>query len=1605
MNLPAQSGGRTLVDRVAGAARGKLSGVEADLAEGFARQYYGAIDPEELAERDPADLVGAAATHLAFGRRYGGGAPKVRAFNPRFEEHGWQSSHTVIDIVSGDMPFLVDSATMAVNREGLDVYLVLHPVVRTRRDAQGRLVAISAPGSDGQLESFMHLEIDRQTDPARLRQIEEDVARALEDVRAAVADWRPMQARLRAVLDSLGALPPSLAADEIAEARAFLEWLLDNHFTLLGYREYDLATQDGEDVLKIVPHSGLGVLRERGETVSTSFATLPPEVRKRARLPELLVLSKANARSTVHRPGYLDYVGIKRFDANGQVCGERRFLGLYTHTAYSEHLAQIPLLRRKLAYVNERAGFLPASHSSKALESILDAYPRDELFQIEPQELFDNSIAILRLGERQRTRVLVRRDPYGRFVSCLIFVPRERYSTDLRLRFQAILCEAFNGTAGEFNVNLSESVLARIHMTVRTPQPGTIPAIDARALEKRFVAAMRRWEDELHALLVERHGEERANRLLRAYGEAFPAGYRERNTVRSALVDIEAMDTLGETRSIAMNLYHPLDADPGALRFKFYRAGAPVALSDSLPMLEHLGARVLDEHPHRIEPAGAQPVWIVDFGLTVPGGADLQLERVRGLFHDAFEAMWGGAAESDNLNRLVLAAGLSVREIGVLRAYARLLRQTGFTFSQTYIENALTAHSGVAALLVKLFLARFDPARHSAAEEARLGAEIERALDAVPNLDEDRILRQFLAVTRATLRTNYFQPDREGRAKPYVSFKFDPRAVPGLPEPRPLFEIFVYSPRVEGAHLRGGSVARGGIRWSDRREDFRTEVLGLMKAQMVKNAVIVPVGSKGAFVVKQPPASGEREALLKEGIACYSTLLRGMLDVTDNLVDGKAVPPPNVLRHDGDDPYLVVAADKGTATFSDIANGIASEYGFWLGDAFASGGSAGYDHKRMGITARGAWESVKRHFREMGIDTQTTEFTAVGIGDMSGDVFGNGMLLSRHLRLLAAFDHRHIFIDPAPDAGRSFGERERLFKLPRSSWADYDAELISKGGGIYPRSAKSIALSGEARSALGIEAEALQPNELVAALLKAPVDLLYNGGIGTYVKSSRQSHAEAGDRANDAVRVDGRDLRCKVVAEGGNLGFTQLGRIEYALVGGRICTDAIDNSAGVDCSDHEVNIKILLDAAVRDGELTDKQRNQLLGEMTDEVAALVLRDNYFQTQSLSVSGLRSAGLLDAQARFIRALEAAGKLNRAIEFLPSDEEIAERRAQRLGLTTPERAVLLAYSKITLYEELLTSDIPEDPYIATALERYFPKPLRERYRAYVLAHPLRREIVATHVLNSMINRVGSTFVHRMREETGASGADVVRAYIATREAFGMVPFWQQVEALDNRVADRVQSEMVIECGKVVLRATLWFLRQRRHLADVGAALAHFRPGIEAVARLLPEALPEHDAREFRKAASKLVEAAVPEALAARTAGFDALYSALDIVEVADGASRDVATVARLAFALGGRLDLPWLRTRIGALPADGHWQGLAKAALRDDLAGMQRALAHDALRGASDGDDVAGTIAEWEAGHGVLLERCRHVLADLRAADSFDLAMASVAMRELRNLTPH
>ncbi|MBL8706965.1 MAG: NAD-glutamate dehydrogenase, partial [Rhodospirillales bacterium] len=1549
------------------------------------------------------------------------GAAKLRAYNPTMAEHGWRSRHSIVEIVNDDMPFLVDSVTTELNRLGLQVHLVVHPILHVTRDAEGRLVELAPAGApQGQAESMMRVEVNEQTTPEQLAAIQANLARVLGDVRLAVRDWKAMREKLRSIVQALKADPPPVPEEEFSEALAFLQWLDDDHYTYLGFREYRFAGTGADAHLEIVAGTPMGVLSDAERRVfddRRNFGQLGDEIVRYMLSPQLLTVAKANRRSTVHRPVHMDTIGIKQIAKDGTVTGEWRFVGLFTSVAYNLSPRAIPLLRQKVERVLKTAGFPPQSHDGKALAHILDAYPRDDMFQISVPELAEISRGILHLQERQRIALFVRRDAFERYVSCLIYVPRDRLSTDLRVRLLDIIAKAYGGSVATFYTHMTDEPLARLHVIIRTKR-GEVPQVDVAELEARLIEAGRTWADRLRQSLHDRFKDGEGVRLYDRYAEAFPVSYRERFDAGIAIEDILLLEDAAKDDGLALTLYRPIEAAPDELGFKIVHRGTPLALSDVLPVLEHMGVRAISEMPYRVAPdKGGEVLWIHDFALAMApqGGGprgDVVLSQVRDVFHDVFAKVWRGALENDGFNRLVLLAGLDAAGIVVLRAYAKYLRQAAFTFSQSYIEQTFATHPKVARLLVELFAARFDPGfagkdDRNAAEKG-IAIEIEHALDAVTNLDEDRILRRYVNLIGATQRTNHYQRSEKGKRKAYLSLKLDSRAIEELPLPRPLVEVFVYSPRVEAIHLRGGRVARGGIRWSDRREDFRTEILGLMKAQMVKNAVIVPVGSKGGFVVKRPPAAGGREAYLAEGIECYKILMRGLLDITDSYIPGAIRAPESVVRRDQEDPYLVVAADKGTATFSDIANGVSQDYKFWLDDAFASGGSAGYDHKKMGITARGAWESVKRHFRELGRDTQAQDFTAVGVGDMSGDVFGNGMLLSKHIRLLAAFDHRHIFLDPAPDAAASWAERKRLFDLPRSSWADYDKKLISPGGGVFERSLKTIKLTPEIKAALDVAQDSMTPAELMKAILVAPADLLFFGGIGTYVKAKAESNAEVGDRANDAIRIDAGQVRAKVIGEGANLGVTQRGRIEYGLLGGRGNTDAVDNSAGVDTSDHEVNIKILLGDIVAAGDMTTKQRNQLLESMTDEVAYLVLRDNYEQSQILSIQELQGAGGIDQHGAMMRDLERAGRLDRAIEFLPDDEALAQRLAQGKGLTRPEMAVLLAYSKMALYDALLPSDLPDDKLLEADLVGYFPKQLGEKFRAEIGQHRLRREIIATVVTNAMINRVGSSFVSQLTSDTGRTAPDVARAYLVARQVLHLNRRWDAVEALDGKAPAAAQYALFAEIGRAAERATRWVLSAVQPPLVLADNVHRFGAAARAVGDGLDTLLSAEGRAELKRRTDQFKELGAPAEIAADIAALDPLVSSFDIARIAEtGTALPIDRAGTLYFAVGARFGLDWLRAAAAAAVAGGRWSKLAFRSLLDEIDSIQCSLAASVIAaqesaGAGADGDPAAAIEAWVQTRQAPVKRADDVIADIKATGRLDLAMLAVAARQLRAL---
>ncbi|WP_323742608.1 NAD-glutamate dehydrogenase [Nocardioides islandensis] len=1611
-----------LLDRATQLAMSRKAsgGPPADEVGALIKPYFRHIAADDLSERSDVDLYGALASHFRLADNRPQGRANVHVFTPNHADNGWSAGgHSVVEIVTDDMSFLVDSVTMELARQQREIHLVIHPQFDVVRDITGVLQSVrpikdETRPAEGEAvrESWMHIEISRLGADENPHEIEESLQRVLREVRESVEDWDKMRAQALEIVDQLTDDPPPLDDDEIDLGRAFLQWLADDHFAFLGYREYHLEREGDDEILRAVPGTGLGILRA-DQDQSKGFAKLPAAAKAKAREKTLLVLSKANSRSTVHRPAYLDYVGVKTFDEQGEVTGERRFLGLLSSAAYTESITRIPLLREKASEVLQRIGVEPRSHAGKSLMDTLETYPRDEIFHTPADELAEVTQGVLQTVGRRQLRVFVRRETYGRYVSVLCYLPRDRYNTAVRERFSQILKDRFHGENVEFNVKMSESTTARVHFVVHPPLGAEIPEVDPADLERTFTEASRSWRDDFITATVSEYGEDKGSRLARTYADSFPEAYKEDFSATTAALDVgrlESIETDPATgNGLDLSLFSPLDAGRGEARLKVFRVGSRLSLSQVLPMLSSMGVEVLDERPYELDDM-TRPTFVYEFGLHYPPGLP---DDVRGLFQDAIRAVWEGYNEIDGFNALVLAAGLTWRQATVLRAYAKYMKQGNSPFAVDYIEAALRGNTDIARLLWQLFEARFDPGKNGldANAEARtarvdeLEERIKRALDDVASLDHDRILRSYLTHIKATLRTNYFQSDGRGGLHQYMSFKMEPSAIPDLPEPRPRFEIFVYSPRVEGVHLRFGAVARGGLRWSDRRDDFRTEVLGLVKAQMVKNTVIVPVGAKGGFFCKQLPDPSDREAWLAEGVACYRTFISGLLDITDNLVEGETVPPVGVVRHDGDDSYLVVAADKGTATFSDIANGVAKDYGFWLGDAFASGGSVGYDHKAMGITARGAWVSVRRHFRERGVDCQTEDFTAVGIGDMSGDVFGNGMLCSEHTRLLAAFDHRDIFVDPNPDAATSFAERQRLFALPRSSWQDYDKELISEGGGVFPRSLKAIKVTPQMKKALGIDesVQTMTPAELMKAVLKAPVDLLWNGGIGTYVKAEGETNAEAGDKANDQIRVNGRDLRAQCVGEGGNLGLTQLGRIEYAERGGRINTDFIDNSAGVDTSDHEVNIKILLDRVVAAGDQTEKQRNALLAQMTDEVAALVLRDNYEQNLALANAAANAPSLLHVHEDWMRQLEKRGVLNRELEGLPSSRAVRRMLEREEGLSVPELSVLLAWTKIVLAEELLASDLPDDPYCQVDLTAYFPHDIQEGFVQQVADHPLRREIIVTQVVNDLVNGAGLTYWPRLQGETGAGPAELTRANFVAREIFGSLPFRQELASYDNVLEAAVQTRMRIEMRTLVERASRWLVTNRRPPLDSQATVEFFRDRIQAVMAELPMLLTGRELDAFEARKRLFVEAGqVPDDLATRVAVLHPAYQLLFVLEIADREGLDPIEVTRVHFALAERLGLPMLVGKILALPRDDRWQTMARAALRDDVYTVHAHLTAQVFRATGGDESAPARIATWEEGDSLLVSRAASTLEDICADETGDLARMSVGLRVIRGL---
>jgi len=1575
---------------------------EAPCINKFIGEYYQDVAYEDLQERELDDLYGAAIAHWNLAQYRSSAETKINVYNPDFEVHGWQSAYSVIEIVTIDRPFLINSLTMNLNESGLTCHLVVHPVIDVYRDSKGTFHA-AGKKTDLVSEAMIRLEVDLQpTDSGGLERLSEQMLKVIAHNTAVTEDWQYCSEKLSAAKDALKANPSKEKGGDATETKAFLEWLCKDNFLFLGCREYELIKKKGDvpGGFRIVKNSGFGVLRDELAVIpDIDVIPMSQDVCGFMSEPCPLIVTKATTKSIIHRPAYMDYIGVKKFDAKGQVIGEYRFLGLYTSSAYHQQVSDLPLIRKKVQKVLANSAFKGSSHNGKSLMNVLSDLPRDELFHSSDEALLALALGVLQLRERQRIRLFARCDTYGQFVSILVYVPRDRYNTGVRKKMERVLYKKLATDEIEFNVEFSDSMFARIHFTVHTASDWT-GEFSASDMEREIVEILRDWKDDLLAALVLQLGEAVGTEVYNRYGDGFTSAYQDSYPVRFAVSDIGKAEILHKsaTQNIQMSLYQPLESHGEGLQFKLIHKGEPAPLSQTLPVLENMGVTVFDERPFEIfDSCSEQSYWVHDFGLQYKDDLP-NVDQIKQKFQTVFEQVWVGHVENDGFNQLVIKANLDWKKITLLRAYYLYLRQAGITFSQSYIETTLANNAGIAALLIRLFELKFDPSipakpKKLEQQETVILAEI----DKVVSLDEDRILRRYLNLILSTVRTSYYQNSVDKDGVPYVAFKLAPEAIAELPSPRPKFEIFVYSPRVEGVHLRGGSVARGGLRWSDRKEDYRTEILGLMKAQMSKNAVIVPMGAKGGFIVKGSLDGLSRDEMMTEVVACYSVFINALLDITDNLKSEKVIPPQKVVRYDGDDPYLVVAADKGTATFSDIANGIALEQGFWLGDAFASGGSVGYDHKKMGITAKGAWESVKRHFREIGVDTQTTEFDVMGIGDMGGDVFGNGMLLSEKIRLVGAFNHLHIFIDPTPNSTACFKERQRLFNLPRSTWADFEKKLISKGGGVFSRTQKSIKLTPEIQSLLDVSDERLTPNALIRAMLKAPVDLLWNGGIGTYVKSATETDADVGDRANDSLRINGEELRCKVMGEGGNLGFTQLGRIEYAKRG-RINTDAIDNAAGVDCSDHEVNIKILLNKLVEQGDMTTKQRDVLLAKMTDKVGELVLRNNYLQTQAISMVEAQAPAMLDVHARLITQLCQEGRLDRDVEFLPSYKEIEERKARGIGLYRPELSVVFAYSKLLLKDLVAGSSSIRDSGFKQELLDYFPANLSDTFVNAISEHRLADEIIVNQLINSLVNRLGPSFAFRMRDEVGASINDVIKHYKVACEIFNTESLWQEIERLDNKVLPDVQLNMLMEVRKLIERTMYWLQSNRSHVGSIDEVVSEFSEGVTAVNKDIVNYASVAVKGRIQKRAAIYQSAGVDEQLALDISSLELKSTSLDIIAIHSVVKCGKDDVLPVFFAVIEELELNWLYVCISRLSRENYWQSLARSALRNDLHAEIRVLSSSIFE---TGEALTSEelVSAWRECNAVEIERYLNLVSMIQSENDVQIEQLSVILKEL------
>jgi glutamate dehydrogenase len=1572
----------------------------------FTKLFYSKITHDDLLNRQDDYLHSLVKSSFDFFRQRKKDEIKFNIFTPK-ENSILGSKHSIIEFVASDMPFVVDSITAEITKHGYAIERIINRVINVSRDKHGKLVKICDDSNDDgktNYESVIHIQISKIDNDKDAEKLLDNLKYVLSLVKQAVSDWHNILVKLNEVRNDLKSLNLKLCRDDLAESLAFLDWIEDNAFVFLGFSEYSVSKCDKLLKFQAFNESKLGMLKlsdpdDLKEITKDLLKTVAFE-------NSLIEITKSENKSLIHRPAHLDIIRIKKYNHDGELIGEYRFFGLFTSVVFYQNAKNIPIIRKKIAKVISQSGFDLSSHNGKELVSVLAAYPREELFQINQEELFETAMGIVAIAGRSVSKLFARQDKFGRFASIICYVPKKNFSSGIREKIQNILAQEFNGEVTAHYTQISESILARVNFIVKIT--GIIPKkIDYQKIEREILDLSTPWHEKLLVKLDSFFTQDQSRKIFNIYKNAFSLSYIEHFSQDDAARDISVINNLLELNHPLIKLFQEHDKASKYL-LKIYSHDDQITLSEIMPILENFGLEIIEEHTFKIVPKLEdcdKVIWLHNFKIGIANFANQDFIKIQEVFEDAILKCWLNKVENDSLNKLVLAANISAREVSLVRAYCRYLKQTKFPYGSEFVSAALHKNAEMVRLFIDLFYNKFI---HQDVKKIKLvEAKILNLIAQVTNLSEDAVLRKFLELLSATLRTNFFQLS-EGAYKDYISFKLSSKDIEDIPLPKPHSEIYVYSPTMEAIHLRGGKVARGGLRWSDRTEDFRTEVHGLVKAQMTKNAVIVPTGSKGGFVIKKKLAKLTREEYLEEGIEAYKIFLSGLLDLTDNIIAGKIVTPENIVRYDNDDPYLVVAADKGTATFSDIANQVSQKYNFWLGDAFASGGSQGYDHKKMGITAKGAWVSVTRHFYELGINIMKDNFTVVGIGDMSGDVFGNGMLLSQNIKLVAAFNHMHIFIDPNPDNLKSFKERQRLFKLSRSTWLDYDKSLISKGGGIFERSAKSIKLTKEIQKLLGVTVNNINPNDLIKYILKAPVDLLWNGGIGTYIKSSVESDAEVGDHANDAVRIPAKELNCRIIGEGGNLGLTQKGRIEYALNGGKINTDSIDNSAGVDCSDHEVNIKIALQAAMENKRLNIAKRNSLLEVMTEDVENLVLRDNFLQTQAISIAEYQGVKSLEQHDRMMRKLEKLGLLDRKVEFLPDIDEVNRRHSMGIGLTRPELSVLLSYSKIYLYSSLLSSTLPDEEYYVHELIKYFPEKLAKSFNKEVKAHNLRREIVATYITNSLVNRLGITFFNRLSEDTGLKMCDIARAYTITRDAFKLRDLWLDIQNLMPKIEANIQIEMYREIATLVESTTAWLIRGiEQPIRDIEKLVKEFSPKVEEVYNTLDKSLDKYAQKIRAERFQYYVSKKVPEKIAKRIASMDMMSSACQIVQVARNNKKvSIEYVAELYYSIGTRLHLRYLRMAAQSLKIDSYWDKLSLKSYTDNIYDQQMRITDEVVKYSISIRKklaVKEVLDKWEEDNNKQISRFNELIYDLQTHDYPDFSMLNVAGNRIKEIT--